>query len=58
MASRNATPDTFKKVIEAVKTGTIDTKPWMTHRIRFEDLPETFESTIAEPGLIKAIIEL
>ncbi len=58
MASRNATPDTFKKVIDAVKSGAIDTKPWMTHRLALEDVPDQFESTIAEPGLIKAIIEV
>ncbi len=57
MASRNATPDTFQKVIAAVESGAIDTKPWITHRINLQDVPTQFESTIAQPNLIKAIIE-
>jgi|TARA_B110000495_G_scaffold198974_1_gene211631 2-desacetyl-2-hydroxyethyl bacteriochlorophyllide A dehydrogenase len=56
MASRNATPDTFKKVIAAVENGAIDTEPWITHRLDFLDVPDKFETTIAEPKLIKAII--
>lgn len=57
MASRNATPDTFKKVIAAVESGAIDTKPWITHRMAIGEVPERFAATIAEPNLIKAIIE-
>ena len=57
MASRNATPDTFKKVIAAVESGAIDTKAWVTHRLDLLDVPEKFEATIAEPNLIKAIID-
>jgi len=57
MASRNATPDTFKKVIAAVESGAIDTKPWITHRLGLLEVPEKFEAIIAEPNLIKAIIE-
>lgn len=57
MASRNATPDTFKKVIAAVESGAIDTKPWITHRLNLLDVPEKFEATIAEPSLIKAVID-
>ena len=58
MASRNATPDTFQKVIAAVESGAIDTKPWITHRIDLIEVPEKFEATIAESSLIKAIINV
>jgi threonine dehydrogenase-like Zn-dependent dehydrogenase len=58
MASRNATPDTFKKVIAAVADGSIDTKPWITHRMAILDVPEQFEETASQPDLIKAIIEV
>ncbi len=58
MASRNATPDTFKKVIAAVANGSIDTKPWITHRIGIQDVPEKFQETVSRPDLIKAIIEV
>jgi threonine dehydrogenase-like Zn-dependent dehydrogenase len=58
MASRNATPDTFKKVIAAVADGSIDTKPWITHRMAILDVPEQFEEIASQPDLIKAIIEV
>jgi len=58
MASRNATPDTFKKVIAAVADGSIDTKPWITHRMAILDVPEQFEETASQPDLIKVIIEV
>lgn len=58
MASRNATPDTFKKVIAAVADESIDTEPWITHRIPIQDVPAKFEETISQPDLIKAIIEV
>ncbi len=57
LASRNATPDTFKKVIAAVKDGSLDTKPWITHRLSLDAVPIDFENTISQPGLIKAVIE-
>lgn len=57
LASRNATPDTFKKVISAVKDGSLDTKPWITHRLSLDAVPNDFENTISQPGLIKAVIE-
>jgi 2-desacetyl-2-hydroxyethyl bacteriochlorophyllide A dehydrogenase len=57
MASRNATPDTFKKVISALESGAIDTEPWITHRLKLLEIPEKFEATIAESNLIKVIID-
>ncbi len=58
MASRNATPDTFKKVIAAVSDGSIDTEPWITHRMAILDVPDQFLNTTSQPNLIKAIIEV
>lgn len=58
MASRNALPETFSKVIELVEAGTIDTKPWITHRLSLADVPETFSSIIDSEGLLKAMIEV
>ena len=58
LASRNATPDTFKSVIDAVSTGSIDTKPWVTHHVELLEVPEKFEETIGQPGLIKAVIHV
>ena len=37
----------------------IDTKPWITHRARFDELPAVFPSyTKPETGVIKAMIEV
>ncbi len=58
LASRNATPDTFKSVINAVSDGSIDTNPWVTHHMELLEVPEKFEDTISEPGLIKAVIQV
>ena len=58
IASRNALPQTFSSVIKLVESGKIDTKPWITHRLKFADLDKTFEDTIKNPSLIKAIIEM
>ena len=58
LASRNATPDTFKSVINAVSSGSIYTKPWVTHHMELPEVPEKFEETIKQPGLIKAMIHV
>ena len=57
LASRNALPGDFRKIISLMETGQIDTAPWISHRTDFAHLPADF-STFMEPGqqLIKAII--
>ena len=58
-ASRNALPNEFSRIIGLIEDGTIDTRPWITHRVRFDDVPETFESyTRPETGVIKAVIDV
>jgi len=58
MSSRNATPDDFRRVIAAIESGRVDTRPWMTHRLKFQDVPARFGEVIREPDLVKAIVEL
>lgn len=56
-ASRNALPDDFRKIIQLIEAGRIDTAPWITHRTSFNDLPEVFDSfTKQESGVIKAMV--
>lgn len=56
-ASRNALPADFKRIIESVERGEIDTRPWLTHRCRFDALPDHAEQWLApDAGLIKAIL--
>lgn len=59
LGSRNALPADFPRIISLIEDGTIDTKPWITHRTSFDDVIAEFESfTRPETGVIKAIVEL
>jgi threonine dehydrogenase-like Zn-dependent dehydrogenase len=59
LASRNATPATFRDVIAHVESGEIDTRPWITHRLALADVPSAFPRDIAgNPAVLKAMIEL
>lgn len=57
--SRNALPSDFGRIIGLIEDGTINTKPWITHRTSFETVIEEFEQfTRPESGVIKAVIEM
>ena len=59
LCSRNALPEDFPRIIGLIEDGTIDTKPWITHRSAFDNLIEEFPSyTLPETGVIKAIVSL
>jgi alcohol dehydrogenase len=58
-ASRNALPPDFDRIIGLIESGTIDTRPWITHRTKFDGLIENFPSyTRPETGVIKAMVEI
>ena len=57
MASRNAAPEDFGRIIQAIEDGRIDTRPWITHRAEANEVPGLFESwTMPETGVLKAVI--
>ncbi len=59
LASRNALPATFREVIRLVEEGRIDTRPWITHRLKLADVPVVFPRDIAgNPAVLKAMIEV
>ena len=59
LASRNARPEDFPKIIGLIEDGTINTDPWITHRIKMDQVIDKFESLIhPDSGVLKAIIEL
>jgi 2-desacetyl-2-hydroxyethyl bacteriochlorophyllide A dehydrogenase len=59
VASRNALPPDFTRIIRLIEDGTINTAPWITHRTSFDGVLDDFESfTKPETGVIKAIIEV
>lgn len=57
-ASRNALSSTFTDIIALIRSGKINTDPWITHRMAFDDVPAQFAETTAAPGIIKAMISL
>lgn len=59
LASRNALPGDFTRIIKLIGEGKIDTDPWITHRAPFEEIITVFDQWIApDSGVIKAIIEV
>ena len=59
LASRNGLPGDFRQVIDAIASGTIDTAPWITHRIAFDEVEQRFDAlTRPETGVLKAVIDL
>ena len=59
MSSRNATRVDFERVIECLKKGWINPSTYITHRVKFNDVKENFESWLnPATGVIKAMIEI
>jgi alcohol dehydrogenase len=59
LCTRNALPADFTRIIGLIEAGRIDTRPWITHRIPFDNLIDVFPSlTKPETGVVKAIVEI
>lgn len=59
LSSRNALPEDFTRIIGLIEDGTINTTPWITHRMSFDDVPNEFQTlTNSANGVIKAIIDV
>lgn len=59
LASRNARPDDFMRIISLIEAKRIDTSPWITHRAPLGDVVTEFPLwTKSETGVIKAMIEV
>jgi alcohol dehydrogenase len=57
LCSRNALSPDFGIIIRLIEDGTIDTRPWITHRTAFEDLIGVFPSYLQpETGVVKAVV--
>ena len=41
-----------------IEEGTIDTAPWITHRLELSAVPDKFPALPQQDGLIKAVIEV
>ena len=59
LSSRNATREDLEHVIEAMRAGKIETESFITHRVHFDDMIDTFESWLdPATGVIKAVVEM
>lgn len=57
LASRNALASDFRQIIRSVEKGEINTDPWITHRAKFDEITEKFDSWLKpESGVIKAMV--
>lgn len=59
MGSRNAPTRDFPRIIQLIEDGTIDTRPWITHRTSFDAMIAEFPNWLKpESGVIKAVVAL
>jgi alcohol dehydrogenase len=59
LASRNALPPDFTRIIQLIEKGRIDTRPWITHQADFNDVIKVFPDWIKpETGVIKAVVHV
>jgi len=59
MASRNAVAADFPRILGMIQSGQIDTRPWISHRCEFGELPGQMEEWLKpEARVIKAVVEL
>ena len=57
LASRNAHPADFTRIIKLIEDGKIDTAPWITHHAQFDEMIDVFPSWLKpESGVIKAVV--
>ena len=57
LASRNALPEDFRRIIAHIERGEINTQPWITHRSSMAELIDVFPNyTRPETGVVKAMV--
>lgn len=59
LASRNAQSPDFPRILGMIEAGVIDTRPWISHRCVFGELPDQMPVWLKpETGVIKAVVGL
>ena len=57
LCSRNALSADFTRIISLIEERRLNTAPWITHRVSFEEMPDAFPSfLLPETGVIKAVV--
>ncbi len=57
LASRNSLGQ-FPRIIRLIEAGKIDTDHWITDRLQLSEVMTTFESLLARPNVMKAVVEM
>jgi len=59
LSSRNALGADFDRVLSAVEAGTLDTRPWVTHRASLDDIAAVLPNWVDPQSLVlKAMVEV
>jgi alcohol dehydrogenase len=59
LASRNALPHEFIRIIRLIEGGMLDTRPWITHRAPMDAMIGEFTNWLKpDAGVVKAIVEV
>ncbi len=59
LASRNAVAADFPRILGMIQSGVINTRPWISHRCEFGELPGEMEGWLRpEARVIKAVVRL
>jgi alcohol dehydrogenase len=59
LASRNALAHEFTRIIGLIEDGTIDTRPWITHRAPMTEMISAFPTWLnPDNGVVKAMVEV
>ncbi|HAM70741.1 MAG TPA: L-iditol 2-dehydrogenase [Verrucomicrobiales bacterium] len=59
LASRNALPPDFRRIIGLIEEGRIDTRPWITHQAPFDQMIASFPGWMKpEAGVLKAVVHV
>ncbi|MEY2408138.1 MAG: hypothetical protein QOF48_808 [Verrucomicrobiota bacterium] len=59
LASRNALPPDFTRIVRLIEDGSIDTRPWITHQAPFDKLIAEFPQWLKpESRVIKALVHM
>ena len=57
LATRNAVSSDFTRILQLIREGRINTSAWISHRMKFADVPLAFPSLLArDSGVVKAMI--
>lgn len=59
LATRNALPGDFTRIVGLIEEGRIDTRPWVTHRAGIDQMIGAFPGWLdPRAGVIKAVVEV